>query len=120
MIIEQAFVTTDIIAIESIVMSQPRIIPGAWGRVSYKTKNIAGDYSDVDSTSIVVKDITDTTRVGYSNVNLVNDDTGEYHYDFQIPEIVLSGQWRVEISCTIGSRTAIRNVFFEVREVNES
>jgi len=120
MIIEQAFVTTDIIAIESIVVSQPVIIPGAWGRVSFRTKNIGGDLSNIDSASIVIKDITDTTRVGYTNTNLVNDDTGEYHYDFQIPEIALSGQWRVEITCTIGSRTAVRNVFFPVRGADES
>lgn len=120
MIIEQVFVTTDIIAIESIVMSQPRVIPGGWGRVSFRTKNVAGDYSNIDSASILLKDITDTTRVGYVVANLVNDDTGQYHYDFQVPSIALSGQWRVEITCTIASRDAVRNVFFEVCAEDQS
>jgi RNase P/RNase MRP subunit p29 len=116
MTIEQAFITTDIIAIENIVMSMPRLIAGAWGRVSYHTKSAAGILSDVTSTSIVVKDITGTIRVTYTAGNLVKVATGKYRYDFQIPVVALYGDWHVVITCSLGDREAVRTVHFQVTE----
>jgi len=102
------------IAIENIAMVIARCIPGQWNSVTFWTKNSAGVLSDVASASIVLKDPTDTTRVTYNADNLVKQATGKYRYDFQIPTVVIEGDWYVEITATIGSRESVRTAHFEV------
>ena len=102
------------ISIESIAMVIAHGLPGQWMSVSFHTKNASGDLANVDSASIKIKDPTDTTRVSYTAANLVNEDTGKYRYDFQIPTVIIAGDWYIEITCTIGSRESVRTSHFEV------
>ena len=102
------------IAIENIVMVIAHGLPGQWKSVTFHTRNASGDLANVDSASIKIKDPTDTTRVSYTAANLVNEDTGKYKYDFQIPTVVVEGDWYIEITATIGSRESVRTAHFEV------
>ena len=102
--------------IEEIEMSIALAHPGQTQRLSFRTKNAGGSYADAASLSIIVKDPTNTQRVAYDSDNLSNGGVGDYSYTFDLPDVVVEGEWHVEISATDASGTDIRYVYFEVED----
>ena len=100
----------DLITIENVTMDTAQALPEQWKRVSFDTKS--GETLTNATNSIVIKNPQGSTRVQYDADNLTAVSTGKYTYDFQVPLNIIPGDWRVEISSTIGDKTARRNIHF--------
>lgn len=103
--------------IEVISMSAGIVLPGATVRVRYDTKDLDGDLVAASSTSIVVRDPSASNRVLYDAGNLSVLATGQYAYVFDVPDIVIEGDWYVNITAVIGDYTAKKNIHFRVNEI---
>lgn len=103
--------------VEVILMSSGIVLPGSTMRVRFDTKNLSGDLTAVDSILIVVKDPSDSTRVLYDAGNIEELATGQYMYIFDVPDIVIEGDWHVSVTAVIEEFTAKKNVHFRVSEV---
>jgi len=100
--------------IEEIEMSIALAHPGQTQRLSFRTKNAGGSYADATSLSIIVKDPTSTQRVAYDADNLSDDGDGDYSYVFDIPDVVVDGEWHIAITATDSTGTDVRYIYFEV------
>lgn len=91
--------------------------PGTTKAFVYEIRDAStGTLQDADSTSIKIYDPVDVVRVAYDSTNLSRRSLGKYSYSFTLPDDIIEGQWKIDITVTINDLPTRAYYYFPVRE----